>query len=358
MPSQIENKLVLVAWLAEQFGFKDNKDMLSSLKETSESWVDECHPALETILSRRDLHYERARLEHYDSNIRHYLDAINAERGGEDRIQLKYFQYLSMLMTETLLDNIAHNKERLIKQLNEFVSFNRELNNERIRFDESDLNKLAIWGATGCGKTLLMHLHYYQFLHYAPDLFKPMNILLITPNEALSAQHIQEMTKSGIPCARIEDESSLGIHAHPVRVIEITKIVKNRSGKGVSIPLERFESPICFLWMRATKEAGVGPGLIHGMNSLKGALLLNTVPPLGRPSTLRRRMSWTDIISSTLPLTIPMPIFMATVMARILMSLICQDTNRPLIYLIMRTILCWQTAAYKTANAIWSSWLI
>lgn len=244
MPSQIENKLALVAWLAEQFGFKNNKDMLSSLlKEESESWTDECHPTLKTILSRPDLCYNRDRLEHYDSNIRHYLDAINAERGGEDRIQLKYFQYLSMLMTEVLLDNIAHNKERLIKQLNEFVSFNRELNNERIRFDESDLNKLAIWGATGCGKTLLMHLHYYQFLHYAPDLFKPMNILLITPNEALSAQHIQEMTKSGIPCARVEDASSLRMHAHPVRVIEITKIVKNRSGKGVSIPLDRFEAP-------------------------------------------------------------------------------------------------------------------
>ena len=243
MPSQIEYKLALVAWLARHLGFNDNKDMLSSLKETREEWTDEHHPVLETILNRRDRRCERDRLEHYDENIRHYLASINTERGGEDRIQLKYFQYLSMLMSEALLDNIAHNKAHLIEKLNEFISFYRELAGEGLHFEASDLNKLAIWGATGCGKTLLMHLHYHQFLRYAPDLFEPTNILLITPNEALSAQHIQEMEQSGIPCSRVEDGSSLSMHAHPVRVIEITKIAKNGSSKGVSVPLEQFEGP-------------------------------------------------------------------------------------------------------------------
>ena len=69
-------------------------------------------------------------------------------------------------------------------------------------FEDSDLDKLAFWMATGSGKTLLMHLNYHQFLHYNCE---PMdNILLITPNEGLSAQHIEEMQHSGIPTARFD----------------------------------------------------------------------------------------------------------------------------------------------------------
>ena len=51
---------------------------------------------------------------------------------------------------------------------------------------------------TGSGKTLILHINYYQFFHYT--LFSPDNIILITPNEGLSKQHYEEIKKSGIPC--------------------------------------------------------------------------------------------------------------------------------------------------------------
>ncbi|MEM4215446.1 MAG: DEAD/DEAH box helicase family protein [Candidatus Pacearchaeota archaeon] len=45
--------------------------------------------------------------------------------------------------------------------------------------------------ATGSGKTLIMHINYYQFLNY--KLFSLDNIILITPNEGLSKQHFEEL---------------------------------------------------------------------------------------------------------------------------------------------------------------------
>jgi len=47
-----------------------------------------------------------------------------------------------------------------------------------------------------------MHINYRQFFHYN-DL--PLdNILLITPNEGLSEQHMEEMTASNIPSRRFD----------------------------------------------------------------------------------------------------------------------------------------------------------
>jgi len=96
--------------------------------------------------------------------------------------------------------------------------------------------------ATGSGKTLIMHINYYQFLHY--KLFSPDSILLITPNEGLSKQHYEELTKSGIPC-RLYSENfrfsdSLKTEGE-VLVIEMTKLVETKKGGGVTISIDAFE---------------------------------------------------------------------------------------------------------------------
>ena len=66
---------------------------------------------------------------------------------------------------------------------------------------ESDLRRLAIWSATGSGKTLLLHVNYLQFLHYTRKAnVRDMtdNIVLLTTNERLSEQHAKELKASGI----------------------------------------------------------------------------------------------------------------------------------------------------------------
>ena len=113
-----------------------------------------------------------------------------------------------------------------LENLNEFVA---EQNEEKGRikfptFDDSDLDKLAFWMATGSGKTLVMHINYYQYLDYAEDSDDlPENILLVTPNEGLSEQHIEDMRESGVPCHQFNAETIElhGVGENPVKVIEI-----------------------------------------------------------------------------------------------------------------------------------------
>ncbi|MFQ5652782.1 MAG: hypothetical protein ACE5IY_22855 [bacterium] len=69
------------------------------------------------------------------------------------------------------------------------------------------------------------------------------NILLITPNEGLTEQHMAEVELSDIPCERFNlDESGLELGArNSVRVIEITKLVEEKKGGGQSVDIEAFE---------------------------------------------------------------------------------------------------------------------
>ena len=106
-----------------------------------------------------------------------------------------------------------------------------------LRIQPDDLNKLAFWMATGSGKTLIMHLNYLQFLHYGGSAHLD-NIILITPNEGLSAQHMEEMTLSGIPSIRFGEAGLIAGQPQTVRVTEITKLVEKRKGKGTGVSIE------------------------------------------------------------------------------------------------------------------------
>ena len=109
------------------------------------------------------------------------------------------------------------------------------------QFTAEDLSKLAFWMATGGGKTLLLHLHYRQFMHYNR---KPLdNILLITPYEGLSQQHLEELEASNIPATRFDVNEVGNLFGQPgvVRVTEITKLVEEKRGGGVRVPVETFE---------------------------------------------------------------------------------------------------------------------
>ena len=95
--------------------------------------------------------------------------------------------------------------------------------------------------ATGSGKTLLMHLNYRQFLAYSRGPID--NILPISPNEDLTQQHLDEFLASGISARRLDLNESrrLGDDRDTVRVTEITKLVTEKLGEGVRIPVEVFE---------------------------------------------------------------------------------------------------------------------
>ncbi len=242
---KLEQRLVLLAWLNELFGYKHNQNLLADVKEAAEGFDASGRSYVYHHLEARGdkVKIPLADLSRYDDNIREHLHAMNERR--PEPITLRYFQYAAVLYTEIFLDWYFHRRGEMIRSLNFFVE---ERNASRTAFDpqdsrfsESDLKKLAYWMATGSGKTLIMHINYRQFLHY--NNLPLDNILLITPNEGLSEQHIAEMTVSNIPCRRFDLNGSGTMLAgkDAVRVIEITKLVEDKRGGGVSVPVEAFE---------------------------------------------------------------------------------------------------------------------
>ncbi|MDG6251714.1 DEAD/DEAH box helicase family protein, partial [Methanocalculus sp.] len=113
--------------------------------------------------------------------------------------------------------------------------------------DMDDLRKCAYWMATGSGKTFLIHLAYLQFQHYNRGQYRLDidRILLITPNADLSAQHLREMKKSGIPCTEFDATGLSGYfqqhHAEAVNVIEITRFTEDKQDGGLRrVDIESF----------------------------------------------------------------------------------------------------------------------
>jgi len=244
---KLEQRLLLLAWLNGQFGYENNRDLLAGMKETAEGFDASGRRYIYHRLEARGdrIKVPLADLARYDDNVREHLRAMNGRR--PEPITLRYFQHLAVLYTEIFLDWYFHRRGEMLRSLNGFVEKRNapkpagELKDAK--FSESDLKKLAFWMATGSGKTLIMHINYRQFLHYNPASAGLDNILLITPNEGLSDQHMAEMAASGIPARRFDlNESGLMTTGKDVvRVIEITKLVEEKRGGGVSVPVEAFE---------------------------------------------------------------------------------------------------------------------
>lgn len=195
-------------------------------------------------------------LRQYDQNIVRHTMRLNEPREkpgppGMEPIRWKYFQWLTLLFTEIYLDRFFRNPEALRDELNAHIDrFNQERQpvDSIERFDETgdarvQLNKLAFWSATGSGKTLMMHLHLLQYQHYVKHHARERDlnrVILLTPNEGLSRQHLEEFQAAGIP-AEIFDKDGRGLFAgKSVEILEITKLVEE--GKQKTISVDSFES--------------------------------------------------------------------------------------------------------------------
>src|SRR3990170_5623515 len=242
----IEKYLVLNKYLLSLFGISDFKDLQEKLKDAPVDFDSDGRSHYVNILRSSFEKLQKDKLPEetllrYDENIQNYVRKINYKR---EPVSLKYFQYVAVLFAEIVLDNLKNRKIEFLYDLNDFLqTYKQEQEIELIdEFTEEDLNKLAFWMATGSGKTLITHINYHQFFNY--KLFSPDNIILITPNEGLSKQHFDELQKSGIPCRLYEG----GLNSHgtfrnerEILVIEMTKLVEEKKGGGVTLPVGVFE---------------------------------------------------------------------------------------------------------------------
>ena len=231
------------------FGMKSFDDFQNLLKNVEDGFDEDGRSfVFNTLHSQKGIDPQlKTKLEEYDFNIKGYVDHISAKQGT---IRLKYFQYLAVLFTEIFLDRYFESPielmNRLIPSIAERQSYKEKNKNFKPIFILKDLTKLAFWMATGSGKTFLLHINYLQFMRYntGPNKIELDNILLITPSESLSKQHMDEMRKSGIPCELFQSQNmgllSQYVEHNVVKVIDIHKLTEEKKGQGVTVDIESF----------------------------------------------------------------------------------------------------------------------
>lgn len=189
------------------------------------------------------------KLLEYDENIQRHTALINEKRSP--KLNWKYFQYLSLLFTEIYLDWYFANPENLLDELNSHLDrFNQTLSEwgEKKKdllpqFEADGLRKLAFWNATGSGKTLLMHINLLQYKHYVKKHRKEHElnrIVVLTPNEGLTHQHLDEFRQSNIAAAEFSKVANSGMFSGDViDVIDMNKL--REEGKKKTVSVDQFE---------------------------------------------------------------------------------------------------------------------
>jgi len=181
------------------------------------------------------------KLRQYDENICRHTDSIGAKRGG---VKWKYFQYISLLFTEMYLDSYFSDVNAFCDSLN---AFRIQLETESLgrvcfeTFVPEKLNKVAFMSATGSGKTLIMHVNILQYIHYF-KLAKRMNsrlslnkIIVLTPNEGMSKQHLGDLLESSFSAALFEKDAGFAKQREDVVVIDINKLKDDSKVKTVAV---------------------------------------------------------------------------------------------------------------------------
>jgi len=234
---KFNEKLVLNSYLLSLFGVDSFEELAKDLKASRLEELDEndnslfFHELKDKLVSTHKIISDDKLLE-YDENIVRHTKTM-----GRD-IKWKYFQYLSLLFVEIYLDKYFGDKEQLLEDLNSYLKeFNTDIDKKEklTKYDETELNKLALYNATGSGKTLLLHINLLQFNHYAKGKIKINKTVLITPNEGLSNQHLEEFRSSNIEAEIFSKDSKGLFESNAIEIIEITKLGEENGDKTVAV---------------------------------------------------------------------------------------------------------------------------
>jgi len=245
-------KLILNQWILSLFNVKRFEELAAHLRDEALEGLDEnnvhrFHHALTAqFFNLTQLGTDE--LLRYDQNIVRHTQRLNERRvtRGDDPIVWKYFQYLSLLFTEIYLDRYFTDADALLAALNvQVAAYNADKPepDQVPPFDGTaeawrQLNKLAFWMATGSGKTLLMHANILQYQHAleAHGRARELNrILLLTPNEGLSQQHLREFERAGIDAELFNKDGRGLFTGKAVEILEVTRLRDEMGEKTVAI---------------------------------------------------------------------------------------------------------------------------
>ena len=245
-------KLALQCWVLAQFGVTGFKQLATYLHQDGLEGLDDqgrhrfLQALLTPLLPARRL--DDATLTVYDGRIVHLTRRINEARhlGGHQPIVWTYFQWLALMFTEAYLDRFTANAVALRHELNDTIA---AMNAERDGADRvapfaededatRQLNKLALWCATGSGKTLLMHVQIGQYLRYAQERPRPRplnRIILLTPNEGLSRQHLHEFQANGMQAELFRRDGGRFLDQRIIEIIDVHKLGDAMGDKTVDV---------------------------------------------------------------------------------------------------------------------------
>jgi len=248
---EFRNKLVLNQWLISLFGVDPLREhrvagrvvrpihvLAEPIRDPSLEGLDEAniHRFYRALVQGTLFPNENAKLTDqqllaYEENIVRHTQHINQKRHRP--ITWKYHQWLTLLFTEIYLDRYFNDRAGLLAELNAFVdSFNRKWDTYANvpPYTEDDLNKICYQNATGSGKTLIMHVNLLQYQHYAKlagqeDVLS--RVILLTPNERLTEQHLKEFGQSGIEAENyVAGRGGLFAQASGLRRVDVMEITK------------------------------------------------------------------------------------------------------------------------------------
>lgn len=248
---RFDQRLVLNRWALSLFGVEKFEVLAALMKDPDAELVDDENVSqfARILIAHFPRLHENENpgpspedLLRYDANIVRWTARIDRSRG--ENLRWKYFQYLALLFTEIYLDRYFTDESALAESLTAFAdNFNQSVPtsaDEVDLYELDDIHKLAFWMATGSGKTLLMHVNIFQYLHYL-DLHgragELNRIILLTPNEGLSKQHLDELTRSGI-YAEIFNKDAAGPRLRAgdtIEIIDIHKLAEEMGDKTVAV---------------------------------------------------------------------------------------------------------------------------
>lgn len=255
-----ERSLLLPRWLAHQFGRSgvggDGK-LLEWIKQAGPGGVPGDSDRLRAVLALGGLRIAPEVLAKAERDFmadwRRMADARQAVT--REPWALTHFQWLAALFVELYLVRLADSRAALATELEQFRA---EHLPHLPPVQPAQLNRLALWMATGSGKTLMLHLNALQFQRHSPRILgaRLQRILLLTPSETLSRQHEAELSLSGL------DALSLGVS---LEVRDLHKFYlptgtrkAGKSGKSLSLSTDAFAGPNLLLTDEGHKGAASG----------------------------------------------------------------------------------------------------
>ena len=230
---RLQDWLVLNGFVCAEFGYADVSEMLDRLRDVPAGFDGgESEFARALYLNPARAKVTPREFADYDANImRHTRKLRMTEEHGR---AWKPHQYLALLLTERYLHRYFHDVEALRDELNAWKR--REAQSRSMPdYVWDDLRTLAFQSATGSGKTYLMHAHILQYRQWLASTGGRLNnVVLLTPNEQMSAQHERDLLASGIR-GRIFSSEAGGDILEPVEIIDLNKLADKKGIKRVAV---------------------------------------------------------------------------------------------------------------------------